>query len=338
MVGGVSPTRLVAVGDRLFFTLGAGRDSQLWVTDGSPAGTIKLADAFFPSYPVDVGGTLYFTRSTTVWKSDGTVAGTVLLADFHPVSGQYVPNDLTPAGGRLFFAAKPRGGSDVSLWVSDGDGFTALRGLDSFAFNSLTAAADRIFFVSSDAEHGEELWTSDGTAAGTRLVRDIHPGPQGGSPSALSGGTGALRFRACDADACRLWESDGTEAGTRPLAELGDHAISTVVSAGDLAFFTVNEFAHGTELWAAPLSAAACIGDCDGDGGVTIAELVRLVGAALDQPNLEPCAVGGPAAVTIDRLVKAVGNALSGCRGFPPTVTPTMTPPATPTATSSPAT
>jgi ELWxxDGT repeat protein len=191
-----------------------------------------------------------------------------------------------------------------------------------------------VYLVAHDAEHGEEVWTSDGTVAGTRLLRDINPGPGGSNPTALSGGE-RLRFRACTADGCRLWESDGTEAGTRPLAELGEHKISAVVSAGDLAFFTVEEFAHGSELWAAPLTAAACVGDCDGDGGVTIAELVRLVGVALGLPSSGPCAVGGEpgAAVTIDRLVRAVGNALDGCRGFPPTPTPTASLTAAPTRT-----
>ena len=333
-----SNLQLFAAGERLFFIVGLDRDAQLWVTDGSPAGTIKLADTFFLYYAVDVDGTLYFTRSTTLWKSDGTVDGTVAVADFHPVSGQYVPNNLIASGGRLFFFAKPPGGSDVSLWAADRDHFTQLRGVYQFVPVGLTAAAGRIFFVASDVEHGEELWTTDGTVAGTRLVRDINAGADGSSPSALSHSDGPLRFRACDADSCRLWESDGTDAGTRPFADLGARLSSTIVSAGNLAFFTADDSEHGLELWAAPLSAAACIGDCDGDGGVTIAELVRMVGAALDQPGLAPCAIGSDdgAAVTIDRLVRAVGNALSGCRGFPPTPTPPTSMDATPTPTNPP--
>ena len=337
VLDGVSPTRLIAVGSRLFFTIGSGADSELWVTDGSPAGTLHLVDAFYIYYLADLAGTLYFTQSTTMWKSDGTVAGTVPVADFHPVSGTYVPNDLTVAGDHLFFAAKPPSGSDVRLWATDGEGFTDLAGHEQFSYNLLTAAADRLFFVSRDAEHGEELWTSDGTAAGTRLARDINPGPDGSSPSALSGGAGPLRFRACGADACRLWESDGTDAGTRPVADIGNLLISTIGSAGELAFFAAEDFVHGAELWAAPLSAAACVGDCDGDGGVTIAELVRMVGVALDRPSAAPCAIGDGAAVSIDRLVRAVGNALGGCRGFPPKPTPTGSRTAASARTSTPA-
>lgn len=332
----LSNLRLISVGERLYFILGSGRDDQLWVTDDSPRGTIKLADAFFIYYAADLDGTLYFTQSTTLWKSDGSVAGTVRVADFHPVSGQYVPNHLTAAGGRLFFAAKSPGGSDVSLWALGDDGIRQLRGLDQFSPFFLTAAAGRVFFVVRDATYGEEVWSSDGLADGTRVVRDINPGPDGSNPSALSGGAGPLRFRACDADGCRLWESDGTDAGTRPFADLGARLSSGIVSAGDLAFFSAGESTHGVELWAAPLSAAACVGDCDGDGGVTIAELVRLVGAALGQPSVA-CAIDADVPITIDRLVRAVANALVGCRGFPSTPTPTESSPASPTTTDTPA-
>ena len=41
---------------------------------------------------------------------------------------------------------------------------------------TLVKAGERVFFCANDGEHGRELWVSDGTAAGTRLVKDIRPG------------------------------------------------------------------------------------------------------------------------------------------------------------------
>lgn len=84
-------------------------------------------------------------------------------------------------------------------------------------------------------------------------------------------------------------------------------------------------------LTARPLS-AACSGDCDADGVVTIAELVRGVNIALGRTPVAECAAcdaDGNGAVSIGELVSAVGATLDGC---PITATPTTTPTTTPTA------
>lgn len=79
----------------------------------------------------------------------------------------------------------------------------------------------------------------------------------------------------------------------------------------------------------APRVAGACIGDCDGDGRVTVAEIVAAVAAA--QGEGAPCPGGAGA---IEDLVRAVGNAVRGC----PTATagPSGTPTETPTVTRTP--
>jgi hypothetical protein len=79
--------------------------------------------------------------------------------------------------------------------------------------------------------------------------------------------------------------------------------------------------------------AAACTGDCDGDGMVTIDEILRAVAQALGGDSSPPCDAAdanGDGLVTVDELVRAVQNALTGC---PPTPTPSATQPSTPTPT-----
>jgi ELWxxDGT repeat protein len=78
-----------------------------------------------------------------------------------------------------------------------------------------------VFFVSGDDVHGLELWRTDGTAAGTRLVKDICPGACDSRPSQLTAWNGLLVFTADDgAHGAELWRSDGTEAGTVLVADL----------------------------------------------------------------------------------------------------------------------
>ncbi len=59
------------------------------------------------------------------------------------------------------------------------------------------------------------MWKSDGTSAGTVLVRDIRPGATGANPSFLTNVNGTLYFQASDGSSgIELWKSDGTSAGT----------------------------------------------------------------------------------------------------------------------------
>jgi ELWxxDGT repeat protein len=85
-----------------------------------------------------------------------------------------------------------------------------------------------LFFVVSDPAHGTELWKSDGTQAGTGLVKDIYPGPEGAYPYELRAvGTRLFFTAATPSHGRELWKSDGTEAGTvlvedtRPGSESG---------------------------------------------------------------------------------------------------------------------
>jgi ELWxxDGT repeat protein len=54
-----------------------------------------------------------------------------------------------------------------------------------------------LFFRADDGTTGRELWTSDGTAAGTTLVKDIHPAGDS-SPHNLTNVNGTLFFAAAD--------------------------------------------------------------------------------------------------------------------------------------------
>ena len=90
-------------------------------------------------------------------------------------------------------------------------------------------------------------------------------------------------------------------------------------------------------ILALPAPALACPGDCNGDGAVSIAELVRGVGIALGSTGLGSCPAfdsGADGTVSIDELIAAVNAALGGCANVTPTATePLPEDTATPTAT-----
>jgi len=72
-----------------------------------------------------------------------------------------------------------------------------------------------LFFTAYDYANGRELWKSDGTTAGTVLVKRISPGGFGSNPSKLVNVNGTLFFATYhDVHGWELWKSDGTAAGT----------------------------------------------------------------------------------------------------------------------------
>jgi hypothetical protein len=60
----------------------------------------------------------------------------------------------------------------------------------------------------------------------------------------------------------------------------------------------------------------ACGGDCNGDGEVTVNELITMVNIALGNANVSTCLAGdadGSGEITINEIIVAVNNALNGC-------------------------
>src|SRR3954471_11502707 len=79
----------------------------------------------------------------------------------------------------------------------------------------VTDVGGAAFFAATNNGVGRELYKTDGTPAGTTLVKDINPGPNGSDPSSLIDVNGTLFFIATFAyNDKQLWKSDGTAAGT----------------------------------------------------------------------------------------------------------------------------
>src|SRR5262245_36336939 len=60
--------------------------------------------------------------------------------------------------------------------------------------SGLVVIGSTAYFTANDGVHGVELWKSDGTAAGTTLVKEIYPGSYGTGPTYLTNVNGTLFF------------------------------------------------------------------------------------------------------------------------------------------------
>lgn len=110
--------------------------------------------------------------------------------------------------------------------------------------------SELVFFSADDGVHGDELWVTDGTSAGTRMVRDIDPGEANSFPSSFAALSDSRVIFRADGE---LWVSDGTEAGTAPLMAAsagGPTIVSWITPMGDGRFvFSASSSSAGQELW-----------------------------------------------------------------------------------------
>jgi ELWxxDGT repeat protein len=126
---------------------------------------------------------------------------------------------------------------------------------------NFTRSGDVTFFTAEDPARGRELWRSDGTAAGTVLVKDIVAGPASSSPVNLTDVDGTLFFRVAGGLGHQLWKSDGTSAGTVQVAQLAPSGanVTGFVAAGGILFFSSNAGGTGQELWKSDGTAAGTV-------------------------------------------------------------------------------
>ncbi len=270
------PDMLTAVGSKLaFVTYDGVSGRELWWSDGTAAGTLQPRDirpgTNSPDIrePTPMGGVLYFraddgVNGAELWRSDGTPEGTFLLKDLRPGSTGSFPSMLVARGNTLFFFAND-GVSGAELWTSDGtpEGTVLVKDIQpgsSSSFLNVTNWPMRMvvlngvaYFAANTSVSGLELWRSDGTSEGTFLVKDIHPGSPGSTPTSLTVVGNLLYFSAGDATTREeLWRSDGTPEGTFLVKDIHPTSASTprdFTAAGGLVYFLADDGSTGVELY-----------------------------------------------------------------------------------------
>ncbi len=224
------------LGNRFVFSFDDGVSGrEVWVSDGTRAGTVRLLNRNLTGDGVrggfvGLGGWLYYVSpadgvGTQLWRTDGTRVQRV-FDDPMPGAGSSEMELLGAANGSVFFAAED-GTHGRELWRCDGtsagtvllDVVPGAGGLDPTGPAMGLGAV--LVFTADDPVFGREPWRSDGSLLGTALLGDLEPGPSGSAPAAFTEWGGQLLFHAETSVTGREpWISDGTPSGTRLLADV----------------------------------------------------------------------------------------------------------------------
>ena len=201
-----------------------GCDYGLWKTGGTESGTVlvkSFGNHYIDSGMIAVGNNLYFSAYDDIhgyelWKSNGTEAGTVIVKDILEGSDEDGP------------------------YGSNSNNFINVNGT--------------LYFTAYEFTHGKELWKSNGTEAGTVMVKDLIEGANGSYPSSLTNVGGVLYFTADTINGNELWKSNGTEAGTVMVKDIflgifGSSYPTFLTNVGGVLYFRANDDTHGYELW-----------------------------------------------------------------------------------------
>ncbi len=151
--------------------------------------------------------------------------------------------------------------------------------------DTITPAARLAYFVAFDPAHGRELWASDGTESGTRLVKDINPGPVrsiGAKQDLQRVAIGSeLYFVAIDGvHGAEVWKTDGSEAGTTMVTDLTNGVPRDLTGIGPELYFSA-QGPEGRELWRSNGTAAGTQVVKGANGGARNPEGLRAVGREL---------------------------------------------------------
>lgn len=212
---------------------------------------------------------------TEIWSTNGTAAGTQLAADLTPGAADTKVTDLLVHQGALF-AAVERVGIDAAgqarLWAGAPSGLVKLT--DARAQGQLATVGHGVVFRAFTAASGAELWHTDGTPAGTALLKDIRPGSASSNVSEmLSLGERALFMASTPADGKEPWITDGTVAGTKLVANLLPGFLS-----GTLSEFERGSAGNGQEAGFVMHDPPGKLGTTDGTPGGTLLVTVPAAG------------------------------------------------------------
>jgi trimeric autotransporter adhesin len=226
---------IAPIGDRVVFpgSIGSGHHS-LWVSDGTTEETHLLTSSAqggsgLPDYTMHFGVTLaahegrwssallmagVINQNLEVWRNTSGAGGMSLQANISGVGG-FSPQ-IETAGENVFIQTDEFG--DSTLLVSRAQG--PFRAISDIApqvpaqVRMLGTIGSRCLFWTNGDGTLADIWQTDGTQSGTRVVANVYIGVFSAGARPMFNGPDAVFFFVSNSVVPGLWRSDGTQAGT----------------------------------------------------------------------------------------------------------------------------
>ena len=273
---GSSPRNLVPMEERICFVgqrylpVAHNVRDLVWSTTGTAAQSICVALPQSGQVDVDdvttinYGGKLFGARTKRglgreLCQIDVRVFWDVIPGDLGGIPKEQEYYEVL--GDTLLFTVQHGGVSSRNFYTfnryaaPDARGPTQLTGIGSLTFPiHCQRVGERVWFAGSAFQLGMELCVTDGTKAGTALVKDINPGTPDSMPKDFTAFRGIVYFQANDGKhGIELWRTDGTDEGTWMVSDINsgpwDSSPYLLRDIGSLLLFAATREGEGTELW-----------------------------------------------------------------------------------------
>ncbi|RXH10119.1 hypothetical protein EAS54_32235 [Bradyrhizobium guangzhouense] len=281
---GSNPPPMLAIGSTLYYEKSNG---TLWRLSSSDSSPVQIGNASYITSLMNIGGQLYgltydgYSNSSSLFVLDASGLSMSTVAQGLSINGSIA------AGSHFYYTSA--GNSGWQLWTLNGSTPVLLKQLSgSQGFSDLTAAGDKVVFKITDYS-SRELWASDGTSSGTKVIESLDSGTyfatspvvvgthvlielngtqtglysvplSGGTASLLDANASSMGAYAIGATAyywsqnpsSQLWSlvsTDGIAKQTITTLPSGFNPLSQISIVNGIYLFDVFNSADGTQIW-----------------------------------------------------------------------------------------